>query len=259
MQQTCPTCGRESLPGARFCRNCGAPLFTESEATTATTRNYPPQSMPPGEHRPPSGAPGWAAPFEAHDTARLYRAPAAPYPVPAPSKSSTGVWVALAIFCVLVVAGIVSAVMLPVILARRDAGHSPPPPAIEIKLPDIPHPPVGLPDAPPPPPPPPGGEAASGIERLKYPNATVEKKVSVMGAEVLRLSTSDKFEDVKKFYQERLGPPMVEEDRGEEKAVFTSLGAEKIIVSVQVDASKDDQVHIDLVRTRIRLPNIEVK
>ena len=42
MQQTCPACGREALPGARFCRNWGAPLFAENEATTATTSSVVP-------------------------------------------------------------------------------------------------------------------------------------------------------------------------------------------------------------------------
>ena len=38
MMKTCPNCGFEGQAGARFCRQCGAPLFIERPATLAETR-----------------------------------------------------------------------------------------------------------------------------------------------------------------------------------------------------------------------------
>ena len=112
MQQTCQRCGREAESG-RFCRQCGAPLFAENEATSAATRQYQSQQPPSAQAAPPDmpyTSPGYPAP----DTARLYRTPSMPpYAVPPPRKSNAALWIVLGVSCFIVAAGIVSAIVVP--------------------------------------------------------------------------------------------------------------------------------------------------
>ena len=75
--QTCPTCRFESPLGAKFCRQCGAPIIAESEFTGASTRNYGRQE--------PAFAPAGSAPLPpsigdvlSSDTARYQPPPPAP-------------------------------------------------------------------------------------------------------------------------------------------------------------------------------------
>src|SRR5437764_782562 len=120
MQQTCQRCGREAESG-RFCRQCGAPLFAENEATSAATRQYQSQQPPSAQAAPPDmpyTSPGYPAP----DTARLYRTPSMPpYAVPPPRRSNAALWIVLGIVCFIAVAGIASAIMVPRFIARRQA------------------------------------------------------------------------------------------------------------------------------------------
>lgn len=75
MFQTCQHCSYESPIGARFCRQCGAQLFAETEASAASTRNYgrqesaPPVAAPGSGHLPPSVADAIAG-----ETERYYQA-----------------------------------------------------------------------------------------------------------------------------------------------------------------------------------------
>src|ERR1041384_7889898 len=125
MQRTCQRCGQEAATG-RFCRQCGAPLFAENEATSAATRNYQSQQPPlvqTAPHDDPYTSPGSPAP----DTSRLYRTPSMPpYAVPPPRKSNAALWIVLSIVCFVAVAGIASAIMVPRFIARHQARQSPP-------------------------------------------------------------------------------------------------------------------------------------
>ena len=87
--QPCASCNYESPAGAKFCRQCGAPLFAESESSGADTRNYGRQD----------GAPALSAPLPAPsvvdafggETARQYRSPAFAAPASAvPSSAGVG-------------------------------------------------------------------------------------------------------------------------------------------------------------------------
>src|SRR5437868_2335250 len=145
MQRTCQRCGREAETG-RFCRQCGAPLFAEHEATRADTRNY----------------------------------------------------------------------------------QSHPPPVSQTAPPDTPYTSPGYPP-PAPPAPPSSAKAVTIIENLKYPNATLQGgQVRVFGTEVLKMHTTDDFDSVTKFYEDRLGLP-TEENADNQKAVFISAGTKKTI------------------------------
>jgi len=171
-----------------------------------------------------------------------------PYSVPTPNKSSNALWIVLAFLFVLMIGGIISAILIPAIIARRQAVVSVPIPPVEV----APMPPI-LPV--PPVPPVPGGETASGIDQLKYPNATVEKTMSVAGNEIMIMSTDDDLEEVKKFYQDRLrGATMI--DKGGEEVVFTTPGPRATVVAIKPDRSDEDQLRIVVTRTHLPIPNV---
>jgi len=96
MYHTCQYCSYESPIGAKFCRQCGAQFFVETEASAAGTRNYGRQEPAPSVatadsgHLPPSVADAIAG-----ETERYYQAsyvPAPPAPATAPIKSRIGSW-----------------------------------------------------------------------------------------------------------------------------------------------------------------------
>ena len=73
----CTICNYESPEGAKFCRQCGAPLYAESELSGADTRNYGRQDNGPILSAPlPKPAPSVVDAFGS-ETARYYKAPAA--------------------------------------------------------------------------------------------------------------------------------------------------------------------------------------
>jgi hypothetical protein len=74
--QLCSICNYESPEGAKFCRQCGAPLYAESEMSGADTRNYGRQDNGPILSAPlPKPAPSVVDAFGS-ETARYYKAPA---------------------------------------------------------------------------------------------------------------------------------------------------------------------------------------
>src|SRR5574341_1261429 len=94
MYQTCQHCSYESPIGARFCRQCGAPHYVETEASVASTRNYgkqePPVATAGSGHLPPS-----VGDVVAGETERYYQPPYVPAPpiqVTAPIKRGIKLW-----------------------------------------------------------------------------------------------------------------------------------------------------------------------
>lgn len=94
MFQTCQHCSYESPAGARFCRQCGAPLIAETEFSAASTRNY-------GRQEPAVGAAGSGhlspsvADIVAGETERYYQTPYVPAPIApstAPIKRGIKLW-----------------------------------------------------------------------------------------------------------------------------------------------------------------------
>jgi hypothetical protein len=96
----CSTCSYESPDGAKFCRQCGGPLFAESETTGAATRNYGRQASAPAVSAPlpssmaPNVPPSVIDAFGS-DTSRYYQPPQSPvhaaahlYPQHVPNTSS---------------------------------------------------------------------------------------------------------------------------------------------------------------------------
>jgi len=254
MQSVCGRCGNETSPTARFCRQCGAPLFVESEAARAATRQYAPQNPPQYQASPPP-QPIDANPPEylKHDTARLYEPPAGRYTAAVPPKaksSKAAIWFVM-IFLVLMCFGAVGLIVLPRVIRRAiQIDH----PVVNVEpgprgVPAVPEPP------PPPPPPPPAGGTGriTSIDQLVYPSATIVNRIRVMGQEVLQMRTNDDIEAVKKFYTQRLGAAIVENE--ENKAVFMLLaGSGKTLVTVEPDEERSDQISIKAVRSNLPIP-----
>jgi tetratricopeptide (TPR) repeat protein len=55
MQTTCPSCGAEIFPGARFCRRCGAPLHAQGGETGDVSPNAATVPLPHDDTRPTGG------------------------------------------------------------------------------------------------------------------------------------------------------------------------------------------------------------
>ncbi|MGH9836402.1 MAG: hypothetical protein ACREBD_19285 [Blastocatellia bacterium] len=132
MQQPCPRCGYVSDRPARFCRQCGARLVVENEATSATTREYPPhQATNPYDAEPYRSqfAQSGRAGAETPETSRFYHPPMTPnypnytanYPAPETKKSGAWKWVLIALFCFLLVGGGISAMVISAIRAKQAA------------------------------------------------------------------------------------------------------------------------------------------
>jgi hypothetical protein len=76
--QTCSTCNYESPSNAKFCRQCGAPLFAESDLSGASTRNYGRQEPAPAVAAAVSAPlPPSVADIIGANTARHYQPPQA--------------------------------------------------------------------------------------------------------------------------------------------------------------------------------------
>lgn len=259
MQRTCHRCGYTSDRPTRFCRQCGAQLFVENEASSATTRQYAPE-----QSANPYDAPYQSQLAQARvaqdnrlggqtpNTSRLYPDPMAPnnpnypagylanYQQAAPKKSGAVKWILITLTCVALVSGAISAMVISVIRTQQ---HE------EVAR-------EGRIDQPPRPqePPPPASVRGSGLEQYKYPNANVEKSVSVLGNEVLEMTTGDRFSEVSDYYKKRLGAPMVEGD--DNAMVFQIPGPPMTIITINQDENDDDKIEIKVVRTNIQVPKI---
>jgi hypothetical protein len=244
MLRNCPDCERDASLGARFCRTCGGRLVPESEVTAADTRQYSPEQAAAAQY----AAPG--ATFQPPDTARLYHPPQAyPHSLERPRKSWKAIWITVTILVLLVMAGLAVTV---VTVARRAAAHRPvighvPEGGIPEGVPVPPNIP-GVPPPPQAPPPQPGAEKQPTIEDLKYPGAEIQKQVSVMGQDIVEMTTDDGMDEVKEHYREVFGDQAnIIEDKNENSVVFTSR-QEPVFVVVLKPAA-DGKLEIKAIRT----------
>lgn len=292
MEQPCPRCGYVSDRPTRFCRQCGTALFNDTDASEATTRNYAPQQAPPlhGQQAaaPPHyipqqyvqrGATGEPAP----ETARFYRPPVAPeYPAlaPPPEKRARGRMIFLILLlCFLAVGG---GIFLIVEGVRRNSTHERWAPAAAIgekvreqvereieaalekaqretekaqrQAEDAAR---NAPAGPPPPAPPlPPGALPSSLESYKYPGADVQQAVSVLGNDVVKMTTADNLDKVIAHYRKQLGNPITQSREAEgKKVIFQTSGAPSVIVMINPDEDDEDKTAISLVRSNF-LPKL---
>ena len=128
MHQTCQDCGYESPVNARFCRQCGAPHFVETEGSVAATRNYGRQESAPPVATAGSGRlPPSVGDIVAGETERYYQPPYAPAPpaqVTAPIKPRIKLWRwMIAFLFVLLIGAAIGAFFRG---ARREGNRTPP-------------------------------------------------------------------------------------------------------------------------------------
>jgi hypothetical protein len=251
MQSVCGRCGNETSPTARFCRQCGAPLFVESDAAKAATRQYAPQHPQYPQYGTASQIDESPPEYLKHDTARLYEPPSpgrytATVP-PRPKSSKAAIWFVM-IFLVLMCFAAVGVLIVPRVI-RQALRAEQPVVSVGPMPPAIPVPPA------PPPPPPPGAAPGkiSSIDQLVYPGATIVNRIRVMGQEILQMRSSDDIDDIKNFYTKRLGAAIVENE--EHKAVFMLMaGAGKTLVTIEPDEEHSGQVSIKAVRSNLPIP-----
>ena len=266
MQQSCHRCGFLSDRPARFCRQCGAQLFVENEATSATTRQYSQQQSANPYDAPyqsqlaqVQSAPDGRSNYQTPDTSRLYHEPmAANYPnfpanyQQAVVKKSGGLkWVLITLVCILLVSGGISVMVISAIRARQQAARqiAEEEPARSGREPgEAPEAPV----APKPPAPPVQG---AGLEQYKYPNAKVEYSARAFGTETVTMTTSDSVSEVKDYYKKQLGAPMVE-DEDDATAVFQISDSPMTLITINQDKEDPDKTQITVVRSKLPIPKI---
>jgi hypothetical protein len=286
MQQPCPRCGYISDRPARFCRQCGVPLFTESEATSAATRQHSPH---------PTADPYADAPYrspyaqsgrldeQTPETSRFYRPPMAPnyagYPVGETKKSNAWKWVLIALLCFLLVGGGIGLMVVSAIRAKRGFENIVPVQEIEAQVREQIEQEIerakqereraieeirraqeesGANAPPPPPPLPPApGELPPGLQPYKYPNAEVSESATVVGNEFVKLLTDDSVGKVRDYYRKQIGEPLIK-GKGEhgESVIFQIPGSPSIIITINEDDENPGKTEINVIRSRFQLPKL---
>lgn len=268
--QTCQTCRFESPLGAKFCRQCGAPLISESELSGASTRNYGRQT--------PTFAPAGSAPLPpsigdvlSSDTARYYQQPPVAHAAPnafltpsistAPLQRKFKAWRYLSFLLVLVVGMALGAIftsnstdeptpdMDPVSAARHEAqaANDELNAALADKFRAIQEAVrqqeehirqkaeeaahSGAPIAL-------GDAKPLDLTPFEYPGAATGKSNRMPGSEMVQMRSKDSFDAIVQYYQKKLGKPLLlvnEDDDDEKRAVFQSSAAPAVSVSIDHD------------------------
>src|SRR5215813_2114766 len=255
MQRPCHRCGFVSDRPTRFCRQCGAQLFVENEATSAATRQYAPQQSANPYDAPyqsqlaqVQSAPDNRSNNQTPETSRLYYDPMAPnypnnqadYQQAVVKKSGALKWILITLMCILLVSGAISVMVISAIHAIK-------PPANQAEGAPL------APGAPAPPPPPP--VKGAGLEQYKYPNASVESSGRAFGNESMTMTTDDSVSEVRDYYQKRLGSPMVENE-DDATVVFKISDSPMILITINEDKDDSGKTQITVVRSKIQLPKM---
>lgn len=257
MQQPCSRCGYVSDRPARFCRQCGARLFIETETTSAPTRNYDPRQSSPPYSDPPAQASGAGFDDQTPETSRLYQPPIGQgyphyqhYPVApeaAPKKSNAGVWILIAFLSLILVGGGMIG-MVGYAVKRNYPAPAAPPPSDSIPEPGEP------------PPPPPGPEAddetafeenvPAELRRYVYPKAEITESVNVLGNQVVTMTTGDEIKKIKEFYSRLVGSPLVEDNSQRGKTLVFQTGESPVtLISIERDDDDPEKNRITLTRS----------
>lgn len=263
MEQPCSRCGYVSDRPARFCRQCGSQLFTENDATSATTRNYSPQARPQFAEQQSGYSSyepgGWAE--QTPNTSRFYQPPAIPqYEVQVPVTPAKSGWVkwvliSLAAFFLLSLmfaGGVLYWASKKVERAVTEAQQN----GTVVEIPEIPDiPPVPFPpDAPAP-------AIAVDLNDFKYPGAATVTSVKAPFTQTVTLTTSDDLEKVKEFYDKKFNEAFKNSDtqikvEEGEKYVYTSLTHPMLAITLEPDSSDVSKTKITLARIKAPIPNI---
>lgn len=266
MQQPCSRCGYISDRPARFCRQCGSPMFNESEVSSAATRNYAPQqaygNQPDGYQPYAAGRP---LDEQAPDTSPFYRPPvvhqypAPQYQIPAGERqpSNWGKWVLIGLaifllFSVLAGGAIFWLVRSPLEKAAEERAGS-----VTIPVPAIPEiPPIpGIPTVP---------DASSSdtvgkLESFKYPEAKVMKSHKDSFTETMTMVADDNLETVKEFYDEKFNEtfknsPTSITSEDDQKVTYLSLSRPMLTIILKPQGGDQDKTQIFISRTNLPIP-----
>jgi hypothetical protein len=112
---------------------------------------------------------------------------------------------------------------------------------------------AGIPVPPAPPAPPATGKILNtgpgqGLQRLVYPNSTVEGETNFEGNQVIQIRAKAQISDIERFYTQKLGaPPAL---RKTDKLIFDIKNkAEKLVVVVKQDLAVSGEYLIQVIRT----------
>lgn len=292
--QTCPTCRFESPLGAKFCRQCGAPIIAESEFTGASTRNY-------GRQEPAFASVG-SAPLPpsigdaiSSDTARYQpppQAPVAPQAFLTPSISTAPLhrkarnWRVFAFFLVLLVGIGLGAFFAVLHIDRADVTDPVELAQLETQAAEVQrqqemaahirqtqdrareaqdrireaeqHAREMAEQA-----------AASGapfvpgeakpldLSPFEYPGAATGSYSRIPGSEMVQLRSKDSFDAILQHYQKKLGKPlMLMNDDDDKSAFFQSTGAPALFVSIESDDDNDGFWKIVITRAPFQYPQL---
>jgi zinc ribbon protein len=195
----CDNCGTSLLDSAKFCRACGKPTPSASEATTRKFEEQPGVQSPTRSVGPSFTAPAYMSPMEFN--------PSAPGVATNDLRQKTRNRNLIIVACMFGVMILALAGLLMFLRFGISATQSPPP---VVELPKVPPPPGPPPNLPNPPNPPgaPGANAPSGIDpSLIYPGS--RETMSVVkdgGKSVLQLTSDDSASTVADWYSARLKP-----------------------------------------------------
>lgn len=264
MQRPCQGCGFVSDRPTRFCRQCGAQLFVENEATSATTRQHAPQQPANPYEAPYQSQFAQARPApdnrfnnQTPETSHLYQAsmaqnyPSYPanYQQAVAKKSGALKWVLITLMCVALVSFGIGAMVISAIRATRNSSAQGP-------VPELPAEPGSIPQ--PPRPPPASRQLPEGVEQYAYPEASIDELVKVPGGnEAIKMTTEDSVSKVRDYYQKRLGDPLIEaSDADGEQVVFQVVGPPSIVITINRDEAYPDKTQINMVRVGFQLPKM---
>jgi ribosomal protein L40E len=286
MQQSCTQCGFDSPDHARFCRQCGATLFVETDVSGAATRNYGRQTPPVAAAAPASDPlPPSVGDALAGATERYYQPPMWTPPPNAPNTAPIPIrtfprWLPALIL------GLLLSVATGAYFTGREVGRhngSEPPDVIspeeiarqrederwheiealiqqaeeqareasEQQQRAIEHARQAAEAA---------SEAGAALaptnEKLldltpyEYPGATIGHSVRLTGSEMLSQRTTDEFDKVNQFYQKKFGKPVIQiNETWEKRLLFQVAGPPAVTISVETDYEHGGQLKIVVLRS----------
>ena len=104
----------------------------------------------------------------------------------------------------------------------------------------------------------PSDEKTLDVTAYEYKDATSGQYSRVPGRELLTQRTSDDFETVTKFYQEKLGRPFVQiSERNRREAIFQSTTTPSVTVLVREERNNARRPEIMILRSPFRFPIVQ--
>jgi hypothetical protein len=251
MEQGCPGCGFVSDRPSRYCRQCGKQLVLENELTSAETRNYDSiRAAQAANVSYPSHHEAQAYDVrEVQETAPFYTPPrASNYDIPEKKKSRTGLWLVIALLCILLVGGGLVALAVRFFRPPRQAATA----AVERRFPFPPPPPQSPPDGP-------QASMPAIFDKYKYPNAIVDQTVSGIGiGDFIKMSTTDTVGVVSDFYKRVIKAPPINESRDndneEGQVIFQASNSPPILVIIGPDDELPGKTQIVLIHSNFQIP-----